>query len=312
MPRRYEGAQWGRAGRAGLALIACLLLANCGSTDKFARRVDPRYGVASSPRVVEPGESVPKGGGTYRVGKPYLVAGRMYVPEEDTNYRAEGLASWYGDNFHGRLTANGEVYDMNSLSAAHPTLPMPSYVRVTSLANSKSIIVRVNDRGPYHSNRIIDLSAKTAHLLGFHGNGVAHVQVEYVGRAPLDGSDDAILEATLRSGQPAPAPSMVMLASAKPFLPETRYAALRSVPMPPSRPYTLGEPQAEPAVERAPAYERRAARGSGQDTALVDESDLSPRGWWQPRERLTPAASGFAPAPRLDPATSVVSGRGLY
>ena len=136
------------------------------------------------------GEPVPKGGGTYRVGKPYTVAGRVYVPEEDPNYRAEGMASWYGDDFHGRLTANGEVFDMTSLTAAHPTLPIPSYARVTNVRNGKSLIVRVNDRGPYHGNRLIDVSNKAAELLEFKANGVAKVRVEYVGRAPLEGSDD--------------------------------------------------------------------------------------------------------------------------
>ena len=106
-------------------MAACLVLANCASSGKFASRVDPKYGVSSSPRVVAFGEPVPKGGGTYRVGKPYTVAGRVYVPEEDTSYREEGMASWYGDDFHGRQTANGEVFDMASLTAAHPTLPMP-------------------------------------------------------------------------------------------------------------------------------------------------------------------------------------------
>src|ERR1700756_232504 len=90
-----------RAARGVAILGACLALANCASSGKFASRVDPRYGVSSSPRVVAYGDPVPKGGGTYRVGKPYTVGGRVYVPEEDTSYRAEGLASWYGDDFHG-------------------------------------------------------------------------------------------------------------------------------------------------------------------------------------------------------------------
>src|ERR1700733_8779221 len=106
-----------RAAGGAAAVAACLILANCASSGKFASRVDPRYSVSSSPRVVAFGDPVPKGGGTYRVGKPYIVGGRVYVPEEDTHYREEGLASWYGDDFHGRLTANGEVYDMTSLSA---------------------------------------------------------------------------------------------------------------------------------------------------------------------------------------------------
>src|SRR5712671_7628364 len=119
-----------KAARGAAVAAMCLALANCASSGKFASRVDPKYGVSSSPRVVALGDPVPKGGGTYRVGKPYTVAGRVYVPEEDTEYRVDGLASWYGDDFHGRLTANGEVFDMSSLTAAHPTLPMPSYARV--------------------------------------------------------------------------------------------------------------------------------------------------------------------------------------
>ena len=151
---------------------------------------------------------------------PIRSAGRIYVPEEDVNYRAEGIASWYGDDFHGRLTANGEVFDMASLTAAHPTLPIPSYARVTNLGNGKSLIVRVNDRGPYHGNRLIDVSNKAAELLEFKGNGTAKVRVEYVGRAPLEGSDDRQLVATLRTGEPAPSPSLVRVASARSFVPD--------------------------------------------------------------------------------------------
>src|SRR3954453_2593530 len=109
---------------------------------------------------------------------------------------------------------------MGSLTAAHPTLPMPSYARVTNMRNGKSLIVRVNDRGPYHGNRLGDVSNKAAELLEFRGNGVARVRVEYVGRAPLEGSDDRQLMATLRTGVPAPSPSMVRVASARPFVPE--------------------------------------------------------------------------------------------
>src|SRR5436190_15445512 len=107
--------------RGAAIAVACLMLANCASSNKFAGRIDPKYGVSSSPRVVEYGEPVPKGGGAYRIGKPYVVAGVTYVPQENPNYRAEGLASYYGQEFHGRRTANGEVFDMDSLSAAHPT-----------------------------------------------------------------------------------------------------------------------------------------------------------------------------------------------
>jgi rare lipoprotein A len=238
-----------RATARGIAAVAaCLVLANCASSGKLSSRVDPKYGVSSSPRVVAMGEAVPKGGGTYRVGKPYSVGGRLYVPEENPSYRAEGLASWYGDDFHGRLTANGEVFDMTSLTAAHPTLPIPSYARVTNLSNGKSLIVRVNDRGPYHGNRLIDVSNRAAQLLEFQGRGIANVRVEYVGRAPLEGSDDRQLVATLRTNQPAPIPSSVRIASAQAFVPELPSSrAPGGVPMPEGRPYSLGNTSADSA-----------------------------------------------------------------
>jgi rare lipoprotein A len=304
MRRCEEGDRFWRALRLGAAALGCATLVNCSASDKFDSTVDPRYGVAASPRVVQPGEPVPKGGGAYRVGRPYMVAGRLYVPEENPNYRAEGLASWYGDDFHGRLTANGEVFDMESISAAHPTLPMPSYVRVTNVANRRSLIVRVNDRGPYHANREIDLSARAAHLLGYRSNGVARVRVEYVGPAPLEGSDDRKLMATLREGQPAPAPS-VMVASARPFLPRGADA-----PMPPERPFELGQPG-----EAAPASRR------GQLTAAplpgVAYADVRPS---RPAAEALPARlATTSPGPALGYAPSastglqaVTSGRGLY
>jgi rare lipoprotein A len=216
------------------ALVALCTLAGCSGVDRISI-VDPLYGISSSARSVAPGEPIPKGGGFYRVGAPYSIGGQTYVPAEDAHYRAEGLASWYGEDFHGHQTANGEIFDMNSVSAAHATLPLPSYVRVTNLANNRSVIVRVNDRGPYHPDRIIDVSVKTAILLGFYTGGVAPVRLEYVGTAPLDGSDDGMLIATLRQGEPAPAPSLV-LASAR-NLP-------RKIPLPSQRPYALGEGQA--------------------------------------------------------------------
>jgi rare lipoprotein A len=209
----------------GACAVLCLFLAHCASSG----RVDERYGVAASQRVVDPGEPVPKGGGVYRVGAPYMVAGRLYVPEYDPHYQAVGLASWYGEDFHGRYTANGEIFDLNGISAAHPTLPLPSYVRVTNLANGRSLIVRVNDRGPYHGDRIIDVSMRAAHLLGFHQRGTAWVRVEYVGRAPIEGSDDRLLEATLRQNQPAPAPGDVRLAAFPTQPPPVLYPRLASV-----------------------------------------------------------------------------------
>jgi len=299
--------------RSAAAVAVCVVLANCASSGKFAARVDPKYGVSSSPRVVAFGDPVPKGGGTYRVGKPYTVAGRIYVPEEDVNYREEGLASWYGDDFHGRQTANGEVFDMDSLSAAHPTLPMPSYARVTNLANGKSLIVRVNDRGPYHGNRLIDVSNKAAELLEFKGNGVAQVRVEYVGRAPLEGSDDRQLVATLRTGVPAPVPSLVRVASARPFVPEAPVSgrAIRGdIPMPEGRPYNLGATAADQvsfnATSEMSASSRARSSGRGLNNPRAvsyddDDRYAAPSG----------PASAYAPIDPQGP-REILSGRGLY
>jgi rare lipoprotein A len=294
--------------------------------------------------VVEPGQPVPKGGGVYRVGKPYEVGGRLYTPEENSRYRAEGLASWYGDDFHGRLTANGEIYDMSAISAAHPTLPMPSYVRVTNLANRKSLIVRVNDRGPYHRNREIDVSAKAAELLGFRHSGTARVRVEYVGLAPLEGTDDRQLAATLRDGQPAPAP-VIMTASNK-FLPNFgRPPTIRGgAPLPQERPFDLGEgadriadnyPRqsaemtrlASEALARHPVNPRyvdispdteppraMAARLRAQEARDIRAAEMSANRvggpWVQPAPAPTPV-SAYAPV-RQDGALAVASGRGLY
>jgi rare lipoprotein A len=299
------------AARAALGAIvvgACLALANCASSDKFASRVDPKYGVSTSPRVVADGEIVPKGGGTYRVGKPYVVAGRLYVPEEDVNYRAVGLASWYGDDFHGRLTANGEVFDMASLTAAHPTLPMPCYARVTNLSNGKSLIVRVNDRGPYHGNRVIDVSHKAAELLDFQSSGVARVRVEYVGRAPLEGSDDRQLIATLRTGVPAPAPSLVRVASARPFVPETASygrPVRGEIPIPEGRPFSLGNASADAASINARAEMPAASRTRSARRALDNPGVFSS----ESDEHY--AISAYAP---IDPSgpSEILSGRGLY
>ncbi|WP_428406500.1 septal ring lytic transglycosylase RlpA family protein [Methylocystis sp.] len=178
-------------------------------------QIDPRYGVRPSPRVIAEGEEVPKGGGTYMVGKPYKIAGRTYYPSEKP-YTAVGTASWYGSDFHGRRTANGEVFDMASISAAHPTMPLPSYARVTNLRNDRSMVVRVNDRGPYHGGRVMDVSQRVAKALDFHHIGTTRVKVDWIGRADLDGDDDGKLLATLRDdGRPAQldAPPAVMTAA---------------------------------------------------------------------------------------------------
>ncbi len=127
-------------------------------------------------KLINSGHSHSKG--YYKVGAPYVIKGKKYYPAIDYGYNETGIASWYGPNFHGKKTANGEIYNQNDLTAAHKTLPMPSIVRVTNLENGRSLIVRVNDRGPYARGRIIDLSKRSAELLGFKRKGLAKVRVE--------------------------------------------------------------------------------------------------------------------------------------
>lgn len=231
MGRLAGGTGWRESARVGVLLISAVTLANCVTTDRGVSSNSSKY----SQKVIEDGQPVPKGGGRYSVGKPYTINGRVYTPNEDLRYTTEGVASWYGPDFHGRLTANGEIYDMAAISAAHSTMPLPSYARVTNLGNGRSIVVRVNDRGPFAKNRVIDMSIGAAKALDFYGEGLANVRVEYVGRAPLEGSDDRMLMMTLRHGSPAPAPSQVMVASSAPLVPN---AGTPRVPL--ERPYGLG------------------------------------------------------------------------
>ena len=178
-----------------LALV--LLLSACSSAAPVAgpsagweaRQSSGPEDRKTPPRVASSFGSIPKGGGVYKVGNPYQVDGQWYVPKEQPGYDRSGMASWYGEDFHGRSTANGEVYDMNSLSAAHPTLPLPSYAYVTNLANGRTVMVRINDRGPYARGRIVDLSHAAAHALNMVTSGTTQVRVRYAGPAPLDGND---------------------------------------------------------------------------------------------------------------------------
>lgn len=152
------------------------------------------------PRIIPLGQPAPKGGGVYKVSAPYRLNGVVYRPREVDRFDEDGIASWYGEMFHGRRTANGEIYDMEALTAAHPTLPLPSYARVTNPRNGRSLVVRINDRGPYARGRIIDLSWAVASLLQIHVAGTAPVRVQYLGPAPLDGNDG--YERRVLAGQP--------------------------------------------------------------------------------------------------------------
>jgi rare lipoprotein A len=145
-------------------VAGCALLASCAETQ------------LATYAVKEAGGQETQGG--YKIGKPYQIQGVWYYPAEDFGYDETGVASWYGPDFHGKFTANGEVFDQNEVTAAHRTLPMPCFVRVTNLENGRSLIVRVNDRGPFSHSRIIDLSRRSAQLLGVEQQGTAKVRVQ--------------------------------------------------------------------------------------------------------------------------------------
>ena len=257
-----------RAGAMALVGLAAFALAGCASTPQTAARHSKEYFPSSvygaaSPRVVADGQPVPRGGGQYLVGHPYTVAGRVYVPRENPNYVAVGLASWYGDAFHGRMTANGEVYDKDSLSAAPPTMPLPSYARVTNLGNGSSVIVRVNDRGPFHGGRVMDVSSRVADVLDIKAYGTARVKVEYVGPAPMEGSDDNELLASLRTdGSPAKldgyAPPTTMVAEAAPRAAEALTSLFAPKPAPPP-------PPGRPPRRRRPGRHRPTAQAAAAD-----------------------------------------------
>ncbi len=206
-----------------MSVAACSTTSGKGSKSRSKEFFSEKaYGVSASPRVAH-GKKVPKGGGRRVVGKPYKVKGNWFYPKQDENYDKVGYASWYGSAFHGRLTANGEVYDQHALTAAHPTMPLPSYARVTNLKTGSSVIVRVNDRGPFERGRIIDLSSRAAEMLGSHTSGVAKVRVQYVGPARMDGRDERFLMASYREngrGGSDTGVSGVMLASAQPTTPK--------------------------------------------------------------------------------------------
>jgi rare lipoprotein A len=182
--------------RSGLAVALLLLLAACGTTQEGG-------GPGSGSAPV----------GRYKVGQPYQINGRWYYPEYDPSYDRVGTASWYGDDFHGLPTANGEVFDKELITAAHPTLPLPSLVRVTNLENGRSVDLRVNDRGPFVDDRLIDLSQAAARQLGYEGRGLAKVRVTFMALADAAGTPPKPSVARLAKAAPKPAPAPAIAAA---------------------------------------------------------------------------------------------------
>jgi rare lipoprotein A len=222
-----------------LALLSSgLSIGGCAETELVA------HGAKSVQHAGGGGSYGGQSGGTsapsYKVGKPYQVAGQWYQPVEDESYDRTGTASWYGPKFHGKRTANGEIFNENALTAAHRTLPMPVLVRVTNLENGRSVVLRVNDRGPFAHNREIDVSRRAAQLLGFEGKGTANVRVQYVSRAPLDGSTPDDIGDIRTASVTTPAPV------------EAPYAAPSFEPAQASAPVQTAELTTPPAISAAP------------------------------------------------------------
>lgn len=172
-------------GIVGVLVVAGLYLVGCTTLPGGSHRSDQEQdrGPARPVDLSHVQDAVPRPEVRTRAGNanPYTVLGRTYhLLEDESDYKEQGIASWYGKKFHGRNTANGEVYDMYAMTAAHKKLPIPSYVRVTNLNNGRSVVVRVNDRGPFHDGRIIDLSYAAAQRLGFVAQGTAPVEVEII------------------------------------------------------------------------------------------------------------------------------------
>ncbi|TPK71571.1 septal ring lytic transglycosylase RlpA family protein [Mesorhizobium sp. B2-4-18] len=336
-----------RVATVALLAASAALLAACASQPEPKGMVykktrskeyfaETEYGVKASPRAA----FMRRGGGRDQLGKPYQVRGKWYYPKEDKKYAKVGLASWYGDAFHGRLTANGEVYDMAHLTAAHPTMPLPSYARVTNLETGSSVIVRVNDRGPYHEGRIIDVSERAAQMLDYDKVGTAKVKVEYVGRAPLDGNDDQYLMASYHPGNRIPDPSdglptgvMVAMNGPSPSLPvgaaavpfpgqltdaaapmQGRMAAQPAFgdpalpdfgPIVPERPQISLPPQSPFAMASLSYADERVHRADV--FAALDDSGMSPadilRSWKNTGRQAAPSSADYVAAGTFDDAT---------
>lgn len=270
-----------------IVATAAGLLAACGSAPQEKAKFSPKkYGVKGSPKMVAAGKPVPKGGGRYVVGKKYKIAGKWYYPKHEPNYKKTGLASWYGPTFHGRKTANGEIFDRYALTAAHTTMPLPSYARVTNTENGRSMIVRVNDRGPFHGNRVIDLSERVATMLGTKDKGVGRVKVEYVGRAPLHGQDEQYLLASYQGPgavQPGGSRPGTLIAQNAPRL------VVGPTTAPPPRPYL-------PAGSVASLDQRSFAYNAAVDPAIAFEAG-SRNVRLAANNRFTSQPLGIAPKP---------------
>jgi rare lipoprotein A len=293
-----QAASWFRYGRLVPAtsrtvavLAVCTALAACETGNLQKGKAD------SASRAVP---DVPVTQGRYLVGEPYEKNGVRYHPVEDWFYNEVGTASWYGIDYHGKRTANGETFDLRAMTAAHPTLPLPSRVRVTNIENGKSIELRVNDRGPFKDGRLIDVSERAAETLGFKEKGIARVRVEILGRAPLE---------VFRMAAPKePPPDLPVRAAPT----ATVQAAALTAPLPAAAAET-GKSEAK----AAPPETRTAAAGAGSSLSGMEEpadpvgeliERMAEKTETESPVRMAAAHVTAAPEPESAPAASSVAG----
>lgn len=283
---RYRGAA------AAAAITAALLLTACGSSQTAP-------GTRPSPTAA-PGQV-----GSYKVGTPYQIRGVWYHPVVDYRYNETGIASWYGPGFHGRRTANGERYNQHDLTAAHPTLPMPSLVRVTNLENGRSLKLRINDRGPFSNNRIIDVSQRAAQLLGFERQGTASVRVEVL-------EEESRQLAAIARGEQVPPPAQPT--------PEVQVASApvatvqRETVAPPAQPQAQPQAPSQPSPAVPPPQSRPAVQPDG----VVTQQPVAATSLFIQAGSFTEYGNASRLAERLTPHGSVqiepaaVDGRSFY
>ncbi len=242
----------GRVGGRGRSLCIAVLFAltGCAQAELVSLTVKQIQAPAPSSEI-----------GEYKIGAPYQVDGVWYYPRVDYDYRASGIASWYGPGFHGRRTANGEVFDQYRLTAAHPTLPLPSMVRVTNLENGRSVVVRVNDRGPFKNGRIIDLSQRAAELLGFRQSGTAKVLVEIMA---AESRRLSVIAQSRAAAASAPPPVPVVAVEAQPLDGSVNGAAISGSQM--AAAPAIAEPVRLPMAEPVP--DGKVTRRSVRDTNI--------------------------------------------
>jgi len=253
-----------RMARWGVILMAGASLAACASVSPPSARYPVRPGqLAQAPS---------RGPSAYKTGEPYQVGGIWYVPHEQPDYDVTGTASWYGDAFNQKATADGEVFDMNVFSAAHTTLPLPSLVEVTNLENGKKLTVRVNDRGPFVGGRIIDLSYAAAQELGYADKGLAKVRVRYVGPAPLAGPDAGVRYADATPTRPSVRPDTVKRVADDSHMAPPAWGFHK--PMATRLPATAASAAVQVATAAAPGAISAAPTAAALAKAPVDDDDV--------------------------------------